>query len=254
MDYNWDELNKEFYPKRKVSNKLSWKIPHIVGSFESKKMKWTVHYESLSECLFYYLLDLDPTVLRYYYQPLEIPIPFRNKDGEIETWTHVPDVLVFKKDTIPTLYQIKNDMIESEKVNKINKKCNSYCLNQNWNYSVIYPKRQIPDVIITNLTLLHGNLRERKYFPKYIPFVLEKLESLGKCTINQLAGSFKNVIDPLLVLPVIYHLIAVGKININLLKIIHKECEISLQGSLYDQIENLLDVEGVIKFNDTSWT
>jgi hypothetical protein len=55
---NWKEEEMDYFPKRRVNNKLSWKIHHLMGSFYSNKMKRTIEYESMGECLFYYTLEL----------------------------------------------------------------------------------------------------------------------------------------------------------------------------------------------------
>ena len=58
----WEQEDKEFYPKRKVNNKASWKIHHIIGSFYSERMARIVEYESMGEYIFYSILELDKAV------------------------------------------------------------------------------------------------------------------------------------------------------------------------------------------------
>ncbi|PPA83585.1 hypothetical protein C4A75_14665 [Brevibacillus laterosporus] len=70
---NWEEEDKLFYPKRKVDNKIGWYRPHIIGSFHSNKMEKIIEYHSLNK----------------------------------KYWNHVPDVLVFRENSAPLLYQIK---------------------------------------------------------------------------------------------------------------------------------------------------
>ncbi|OBY81427.1 hypothetical protein BBG47_01110 [Paenibacillus sp. KS1] len=67
---NWAEEDKLFMPKRRVNNRNSYSHPHIIGSFYSQRMKRVVEYESLGERLFFYYLELDRAVMRYYVQPV----------------------------------------------------------------------------------------------------------------------------------------------------------------------------------------
>lgn len=91
---NWAEEDKLFMPKRKVNNRNSYSHPHIISSFYSQKMQRVVEYESLGERLFYYYLELDHALIRYYVQPVEVPMPKKN-DLE-DPWFHIPDELVFR--------------------------------------------------------------------------------------------------------------------------------------------------------------
>ncbi|MBG9798009.1 hypothetical protein O0555_14365 [Brevibacillus laterosporus] len=104
---NWEEEDKLFYPKRKVDNKIGWYRPHIIGSFHSNKMEKIIEYHSLNESIFYFLLELDKSTIRYYVRPIEIKIPYINQKGNKKYWNHVPDGLVFRENSAPLLYQIK---------------------------------------------------------------------------------------------------------------------------------------------------
>lgn len=211
----WEESELCYFPKRKVNNNLSWKIHHVMGSFYSNKMKRTVEYESLGECLFYFLLELVPKVEKYYVQPVEISIPFFTDEGDINNWIHVPDVLVFGTDMKPTIYQIKENPMESKKHELVNKVCEEYCLENEWCYKVIYPKK-LPENILFNIKFLQGSIRKRKGFEEMIPDIVNRLEKCSETTIYELAYSFASEINPLSILPVIYHLIATGVFHIDL--------------------------------------
>jgi hypothetical protein len=87
---NWDKKSWEFEdikyaPKRKVQNKISWRKPHLIGSFYSHKMKVVVEYESLNEYIFYCLLELDKKTIKYYVQQVKIIINTINDKGIIKT-------------------------------------------------------------------------------------------------------------------------------------------------------------------------
>ncbi|MEC0094371.1 TnsA endonuclease N-terminal domain-containing protein [Paenibacillus macquariensis] len=143
MSYDWSNLDwKEedhlYAPKRKVNNRNSHQHPHIIGSFYSHKMERLVEYESLGERLFYYYLELDHSVVRYYVQPVEILI---HNLGE-ESWNHTPDTLVFRENTIPFLYQVKHEpeVERNERLEQVNNICEGYAQSHGWKYLVIYPK------------------------------------------------------------------------------------------------------------------
>jgi hypothetical protein len=149
---DWKQEDQLFAPKRKVNNRNSHHHPHIIGSFYSHKMERPVDYESLGERLFYYYLELDQSVVRYYVQPVEVSI---HNPGE-EAWNHIPDTLVFRRNTIPFLYQVKHEPEEDkdERLEQINFFCERFALNQDWNYLVIYPK-MMPPVLSRNIRFLN---------------------------------------------------------------------------------------------------
>jgi hypothetical protein len=104
-------------------------------------MKRKVGYESLwGECLFYYLLELDTQTVRYYDQPVEIPIKiFDEKLKQMEEWIHIPDVLVFRNNSIPELYQIKGSDNNTQSPH-ITRACSSHAKKNNWKYSIVIPR------------------------------------------------------------------------------------------------------------------
>jgi hypothetical protein len=252
MDTEWLKLDEEFVPKRKVNNKISWKLPHLIGSFNSKKMDRTIEYESLAECLFYYLLELDPTVKRYYHQPVEVNMPFRNKEGELDYWIHVPDVIVFKDGEPPTIYEIKSEKYDTKKFKLINKITKTYSIKRKWNYKVVYPKKFLPPVLQRNIEFLHGSLKVRKYYNELIPQVTDAIQYLKTCTVNELASHFHPRIDQLYIKPLIFHLIAIGSINTDFLKIVNSNSVITIDNSLQRVIFNMLELEGVVKINEAT--
>ncbi len=203
---SWEEIDNLYFPKRKVHNKGSKNRPHIIGSFYSCKMVRVVEYQSLNECIFYYLLELDTHVERYYVQPLEVQIPYINDDIK-KTWVHVPDVLVYKKGNRPALFQIKEKEVVSDKLNIINKWCEKYASEKGWNYSVIYPK-EMPPIIIKNLKFLIGFLKKRRDYDLWTADLITELSCSGKTTIKKLADSFYPKENPLYLIPIIYYLIS----------------------------------------------
>ncbi|OME86089.1 hypothetical protein BK120_08860 [Paenibacillus sp. FSL A5-0031] len=105
MDWNnktWEFEDEAYSPKRKFNNKGSQWHPHIIGSFYSFRNSKVVEFESLNERLFYYFLELERDVVRYFVQPIQVPILTDKKE-----WFHIPDVLVFRQGSQPALIQIK---------------------------------------------------------------------------------------------------------------------------------------------------
>lgn len=238
----WEENEIEYYPKRHVSNKLSWKIHHISGSFYSNKMKRTIEYESMGECLFYFFLELAKEVEKYYVQPLEIDIPYLSKEGDIKKWVHVPDVLVFANGYRPTIFQIKETPQETKKNVLINKKCQDYSAERQWEYKVIYPKK-LPQTILFNIKFLQGAIRKRKRFEEWIPEIIFRVEHMKNVTIDELALSFSPKTNPLIIMPVIYHLIAIGELQIDITKELNQYSEVKLK-KLNEELLPYLKLDG----------
>ncbi|MBB6023588.1 hypothetical protein HNR77_004689 [Paenibacillus sp. JGP012] len=147
MDWNntdWGEMDRIYYPKRKVDNTMSRYFGFNIGSIRSQKMNKTVEYESLTECLFYYFLELDPKTVRYYVQPINVPVSFISNQ-ELKVYEHVPDVLVYRTGYPPMLFQVKaKDLQEGDKnyvsFLRHNQACEEYARLEKWNYSVIFPR------------------------------------------------------------------------------------------------------------------
>lgn len=211
MDWSiksWEKEDAAFSPKRKVGNKGSKYRPHIIGSFFSPKMNQVVEYESLNEYLFYSLLELDSQIIRYYVQPVQITIPYFDKNNRPSNWLHVPDVLVFHQKFEPHLYQVKDLTFEpSEKDDRVNFYCSKYASEKGWLYNVVYPK-SIPYEVAQNAKFLMGFLQPRIEFETLIPELISRLKFLQITTIEELSKGFQGKAHPLQILPIIYHLIA----------------------------------------------
>ncbi|QTH41667.1 hypothetical protein J4772_29715 [Cohnella sp. LGH] len=204
---DWRKEDHLYTPKRKVNNRNSHHRPHIIGSFYSEKMDRPVEYESLGERLFYHYLELDHSVVRYYVQPVEVPIHSPGKEG----WIHIPDSLVFSKHTNPILYQVKHEPEENinEQSKQINHFCEQYALVRGWNYLVICPKT-MPSVLARNIRFLNNFLKVRSYYSNWSEKVTYRLVCLDRSTVEVLADFFGDEYHPLLIKPLIYHLIATG--------------------------------------------
>lgn len=90
---------------------------------------------------FYYFLEVDALTLRYYVQPIEVKIPLKKLNSQRQFWIHVPDVLVFRNDYKPLLYQIKEEPGDlGERFRQCNDYCERYGAQKGWEYDVIHPK------------------------------------------------------------------------------------------------------------------
>lgn len=225
LEWEWED--RLYAPKRSVNNKSSKKIPHSKGLFYSNKMERTVEYESLAECLFYFMLELDPGTTRYYVQPVEIEIPFYNKERDLCSWPHIPDVLVFRSQKQPCLFQIKASRDDVSQIDHINKCCKRHADQQGWTYRVVYPKELTNDFRY-NLNFLMSFTRKSPYYQEFIDEILDKLTFYQSIPIDELAASFRMKINPMFLLPVIYFLIGRGDIKADFHQKITTQSKISL--------------------------
>lgn len=242
---NWSDEDELYAQKRNVQNKISWRLPHIIGSFYSFKLNRVIEYESLGELIFYFLLELDRQTIRYYVQPVKISIKQISDTGEIKNWFHVPDVLVFRNGSRPLLFQVKDSPSEvPQNAYIINSKCRNYSEENGWFYSVIYPK-QMPKVVITNLKLLSGFTRQRSYYKTLLAEIIYRIKFMNDITITELAKSFSPQMNPLLVLPAIYHLISIGVFKADMYLPIDENSIVSIAEEI-DYLNTYFYKEGVV--------
>ncbi|WP_379134397.1 hypothetical protein [Paenibacillus sp. sgz500958] len=249
MDWDhkdWILEDQLYYPKRRVDNKISWQRPHIIGSITSTKLNnRVVEYHSLNERLFYYLLELDPGVIRYYVQPVEVAIKHLDPEGQEKFWMHVPDALVFRKDQIPLLVQIKESPDGQTKTFvRCNQACSFHSNNVGWKYEVIYPKT-LPDKVLLNLKFLSQFRKSRKYYEQWIDQVMNKAAYLEGVSIIELALSFSGITDFRIILPLIYHLIANGKLWVNILEQVSEQTIVSV-GNVLNPFELVFQQGGYL--------
>lgn len=249
MDFNWNEKkdwsneDKLYSRKRDVSNKGSREFEHLIGSIYSHKMKRGVQYESFwGECLFYYVLELDPLIIRYYEQPVKVPLIKLTEDYELKKKVHVPDVLTFRQGSRPDLFQIKGGNKIVEQTPSLRHACSEYAKQQGWNYSVVNPKVTIPDVIIDNILTLINYLRPRDYFSNLIPELMRRVEYINKVEVIRLAKSFEPKVDYRFVLPLIFHLIATGNLFTDINKKVDSTSDVT-KGSIFAELNKLYEKE-----------
>lgn len=208
---DWHKIDDTFSPKRKVKNTFAGKFPHMIGSFFSEKNKRNVEYESLSENYAFSLFELDPQVVRYYVQPIEIQVPYIDKNGIKKAWNHHPDVLVFRQGSCPHLFQIKNtkELILNQKHEVIDKTCLRYAYSQGWMYYTVHPK-EMSETVLTNIKFLSGFLKKRNGYDSIIPELINKIESDNILNIAELVQKSNLGVDSYQLLPAVYHLIAIN--------------------------------------------
>jgi hypothetical protein len=68
------------------------------------------------------------------------------------------------------------------------------------------------------LRFLIGFTKKRSYYDLWIPGLVYRLTIFKKATILDLAKSFSDKVNPLQILPIIYHLISVGEFQVDLIE------------------------------------
>ncbi|CAM3105028.1 hypothetical protein PASE110613_16840 [Paenibacillus sediminis] len=240
LSKTWIEEDEIFAPKRKVNNRGSQWYPHIIGSFYSYINGRPVGYESLNERMFYAYLELDREVVRYYVQPIQVLVSTGGKE-----WHHVPDTLVFRQWSRPLLYQIKEseEDIQDEVTQICNKECELIAKMYSWDYRVIYPKT-LPAPLPHNINFLNGYLRTCNYYSEWADKVILRLSYIGPCSVEVLSQSFMDVIDPLHIKPLVYHLIAHGYFLIDVLKTIGSQSIITVNFEMKSALSIKEDFKG----------
>lgn len=211
----WKEIDEEFSTKRKIKNSKN-RYRNTTGSFKSTIMDRIVEYESFSECLFYYNLEQESDkVLRYYPQPVEVPIPYINMgNSEMEYWYHVPDCLVILKTSQPLLCEIKHSrefLNDSENQLRF-RYAHRYANERGWKYT-IFIRNELSEIEIKNIQTLMGYRIEQSYYNLYIEVILNILSENSSISIYELAKHASIDVDYRLIIPVIYHLIFTKKIS-----------------------------------------
>lgn len=238
----WEVEDHAYEPKRKVHNRGSRNYPHLIGSFYSTKNLRPIEYESLNERMFYYFLEVDIGVIRYYVQPIRVPM--KTDDDE---WYHVPDVLVFRQGYCPLLYQIKEseqDNLEPKTV-LCNTECEAIAIAYGWNYNVVFPK-SLPSPLPRNVNLMAGYLRTRKYYSEWQDQVINRLRNIGPCTVDQLSSSFIDSVDPLHIKPLVFHLMAKGNFLVDVTQTINSNSVININTEMKSVFSIIESREGYI--------
>jgi len=232
MDWSstdWTAMDELYAPKRKVSRNKRSAFRNIVGKFHSHKMARIVEYESLGERMYYFYHELDQKTVRYYVQPIRVPI-FAGQDQPDDP-QHTPDVLSFRNGYRPLLSQVKFDPDEvSKDFERKNRACERYAAEHGWEYRVVYPST-LPPELSRNLRFLKTYIDVRSYYPELFPHLMHLMQYVEQTTTTRLARNFMDVPR---VIPAIYHLIARGVFRVDVMQEIGPDTTIQLNECMSD--------------------
>lgn len=207
---SWEMEDQEYRAKRKANNKNSFYHRHMFGVYQGYKMQRGMRYESNNEKLFFFLLDLAPEVIRFYEQPVEIPVRFLSERGVIKESIHVPDVLVFRENHVPWLIQIKEPdpkLLEDISFLKLQEICKDFARSKGWEYSVLYPKN-IPIHLQKNIKFLVNFLHLDNIPVDLVNRIQSFLHYRRSTSILELSEFYQPDYQPYQAKPVIFHMIA----------------------------------------------
>ncbi|REK71595.1 hypothetical protein DX130_21645 [Paenibacillus paeoniae] len=86
----------------------------------------------------------------------------------------------------------------------------------------------LPNLLIRNISFLKNFLKERAYYSSWKERVIYRLICLESCTVDELAYSFEDEFHPLLVKPLIFHLIAIGNFHTEVNQTVGSESMITI--------------------------
>lgn len=169
--------------KIKASSKLSTR-----GKHNSTKMKRVILWESTLERDFIKLLDFDPDVTYFRFQPLKIEYIYQGKIRK-----YYPDFLVGKNDMKEYIYEVKAEEKTDDETNKIKFQVGmKYCHEKNMRYVVVSEKDIRKGSLVENLDIL-SEVREETTSTTIKYEILQTLEHLeGKCSIADLKNLMKD--------------------------------------------------------------
>lgn len=187
----------------------------VTGTFPSYKNKRNIFYESLLERDFYLLLEFNDDVISYEEQPFKIYYQ-RAKS----TYRYTPDVLVYYNsnlNVLPCVFEIKmSDEIKEKKVffeekfNQIEKYININDLDFK-----IFTELDIDKIYLENAMFLYRykDLNNQTVSKN----ILKKIKLLSEISVINLLEQFStNKFEQMEILPHIWHLIFLKKINIDM--------------------------------------
>jgi len=125
--------------------------------------------------------------------------------------------------------------------------CESYSQKQSWNYAVIYPK-SMPKAVQKNLRFLIGCRQQRKGYNRWISLLTSQLAELGSASVQELTMLFQKEIDPAILRPVVYHLIAIGVFSVDLNIELNQESQLDFCDSKATTINHFTIEGGPIEF------
>jgi TnsA endonuclease N terminal/TnsA endonuclease C terminal len=201
------------------------KIPKTYGSLSgkssSRKLNRLVSFESSLERDLLALLEFDPNIVHYEEQPIKIE--YVDADGKSRSYT--PDILIvyrnenvspFGRTHILGEVKYRPELFSKWKELKPKfKAARQLCKNRGWKFS-IFTEVEIRTPYLKNIRFL---LPCRNYVPnsEYCDSVIRILEQFDSLTVAELLNIYSaNEMERLLVIPYIWQLTAIGKIQADL--------------------------------------
>jgi hypothetical protein len=193
----------------------------VTGGFASRKNGRLMGFESLLERDYMLLLEHDADVATFEEQPVRIPVQSK---GQRST-TYVPDVLIHfhagrrGKPRRPRLAEVKKRSDLERNKEKYAPKfaaAKRFASERGWDFRIV-TETDIRKQILSNLKFL------REYHliepgQEEIDHVFDTMETMGgKADVSALLNSMHNTDDDRLrSIPVIWHLVATGRLSVDL--------------------------------------
>jgi hypothetical protein len=148
-----------------------------------------IPWESTLERDFIKLLDYDPTVLYFEFQPKKIEYVFQGKKRK-----YYPDFLVVRSDMREYIYEVKAAEKIEDETNKIKFQVGKkYCAEKNMIFVVVSEKDIRKGFLIDNLDLL-SEVRQESTNRKVMQCIIKAIiEMGGKASINTLKSYLKDI-------------------------------------------------------------
>lgn len=193
--------------KIKASSKLS-----IRGKHNSTKMHRMIPWESTLERDFIKLLDFDPTVSSFKFQPEKINYVYKGKKRK-----YFPDFLVVKNDMEKYMYEVKALEKTDDEANKIKFQVGmKFCSERKMKYVVVTEEDIRKGFLIENLDIL-SEVRPESTSRKVMYEILRTIEEIGgKAKIATLKESIKQFNEEK-VESNIYHLVYTHQLSMDLI-------------------------------------
>jgi hypothetical protein len=213
-------------PVRNVSNHGG----NITGAIPSRKLGRMVHFESLTERAYLYLLEHDPQVARYEEQPCRIRYQIAGREHH-----YTPDVAVFWREGLPSLIECKPAARLDDPDNQAKwMAARLWCAQHGYTFAVVTEAlAQQHAILLDNLGALAGHAYQR-YAPQALDAVLAVVQAAGGPLTVSAAVERLPQIRPQHARACIWHLLATGTLLTDLTKPLHvKTTLVSLGGDFH---------------------
>ncbi|WP_059172003.1 TnsA endonuclease N-terminal domain-containing protein [Bacillus sp. FJAT-27445] len=193
--------------KIKASNKLSTR-----GKHRSTKMFRMIPWESTLERDFIKVLDFDPSIVYYEFQPIRIDYIYQGKQRK-----YYPDFLVRKTDHKEYIYEVKDSSkIEDENTVLKTQVGIKYCQENNLSYAVVTEKDIRKGYLIDNLDLLSEVRNDSASRRIMVNIISAVKKSVGGISIGHLKKCIPNIDEGELECN-IFHLIYTHELQVDII-------------------------------------